>query len=116
VQPVTVDHVMLGMAETYDARITLGRSGSFTLHAVALDGSAQVIGVLHTPDVAPKPNVAMPAFDGRGLRFDYRELRAEAPTTLPAGPSRAMELVLGGNMMRYVWTINGECTPTPRRS
>lgn len=111
VRPVTVDHMLMGMAETYDVQVTLARSGSYTLHAVAQDGSGQAIGVIHTPDVAPKPNLSMPNFDGRALALDYRDLRATSPTTLPSGPSRSMELVLGGNMMKYVWTINGEVYP-----
>src|SRR5262249_13899825 len=109
VRPVTVDHLTMGMAETYDVMVTLTRSGAFTLHAVAIDGSGQAVGVLHTPDVPPAANSAMPKFDGREL--DYRDLRATAPTTLPGGASRSMELVLGGNMAKYVWTINGEAYP-----
>ena len=111
VRPVTVDHMLMGMAETYDVLVTLKRSGSYTLHAVAQNGSGQAIAVLPTPDVAPKPDLSIPSFDGRPLAPDYRDLRATAPTTLPAGPSREMELVLGGNMMKYVWTINGEVYP-----
>jgi len=109
VRPVTVDHILMGMAETYDVQVTLAKSGSYTLHAMAQDGSGQAIGVLHTSDVAPKANLALPAFDGREL--DYRDLRAAAPTTLPAGPARTFELALGGNMARYIWTINGEAYP-----
>jgi FtsP/CotA-like multicopper oxidase with cupredoxin domain len=109
VEPVTVDHVLMGMAECYDAVVTLSRPGSYTLHAVALDGSAQAVGVLHTPGVAPNPNLAMPRFDGRAL--SYRDLRAVAPTTLPNGPVRALDLALQGDMMRYVWSINGQVYP-----
>lgn len=109
VEPVTVDHVLMGMAECYDAVVTLARPGSYTLHAVALDGSGQAIGVLHTPGVAPKPNSAMPKFDGRALA--YGDLRAAAPTTLPNGPLRSFELALQGDMMRYVWSINGQVYP-----
>lgn len=110
VQPVQVDHLLIGMAETYDALVTLPRSGSYTLHAVAMDGSGQAIGVLHTPDAKPSPNLAPPAFDGRNL--EYRDLRAMAPTTLPPGPVRAFDIALQGNMARYVWSLNGETYPT----
>src|SRR5215813_2868428 len=41
VEPVTVDYLQMGMAETYDAVVTLSGSGSYTLHAVAVDGSGQ---------------------------------------------------------------------------
>ena len=109
VEPVTVDHLQMGMAETYDAVVTLSGSGSYTLHAVAIDGSAQAIGVLHTPDTAAKANLAMPMFGGRA--FSYGDLRAVAPTALPPGPARPFTLALQGDMAKYVWTINGQVYP-----
>jgi FtsP/CotA-like multicopper oxidase with cupredoxin domain len=109
VEPVTVDHILMGMAEIYDVVVSLSASGSYTLHAVAQDGSGQAIGVLHTPDVAPKPNLEQPAFDGRALA--YTDLRAVAPTTLPDGPVRPFTLALQGDMKAYVWTINGQVYP-----
>src|SRR5262249_14796297 len=78
VEPVTVDHLQMGMAEIYDVVVTLSGSGSYTLHAAAIDGSGQAIGVLHTPDAAAKANLAMPTFEGRAL--SYGDLRAVAPT------------------------------------
>ena len=109
IEPVTVDHLLMGMAETYDALVTLSGSGSYTLHAVAMDGSGQAVGVLHTPDVVPRPNLAMPPLEGRAL--DYRDLRSAAPTTLPGGPVRPFTLALGGDMARYVWTVGGQEYP-----
>jgi len=109
VQPVEVDHLLMGMAECYDVVVALKAGGSYTLHAVAQDGSGQALGVLHTPDVAPKVNLEMPRFDGRELT--YAALSATAPTTLPEGPDRTHRLVLGGDMARYVWTINGQAYP-----
>ena len=109
VEAVTVDYLQMGMAETYDAVVTLSGSGSYTLHAVAVDGSGQAIGVLHTPDAAAKPNLAMPTFEGRAL--SYGDLRAVAPTALPPGPARPFTLALQGDMAKYVWTINGQVYP-----
>jgi FtsP/CotA-like multicopper oxidase with cupredoxin domain len=109
VQPITVDHLLIGMAECYDAVVSLPASGSYTLHAVAQDGSGQAVGVLHTPDVVPAPNLTMPAFDGRAL--SYVDLRAVAPTTLPVGPTRSFQLTLQGDMTRYIWTIGGQAYP-----
>jgi FtsP/CotA-like multicopper oxidase with cupredoxin domain len=109
IEPVTVDHLLMGMAEIYDAVVTLAEPGSYTLHAVAQDGSGQAIGVLHTPDVAPKPNLALPGFDGRALT--YEDLRAVAPTTLAPGPERTFTINLQGDMARYVWMLNGQVYP-----
>jgi FtsP/CotA-like multicopper oxidase with cupredoxin domain len=109
VEPVEVDQILMGMAETYDVVVTLPGPGSHTLHAVAQDGSGQAIGVLHSPDVAPAPNRDMPAPRPRAL--DYAMLRAPAPTTLPDGPTRDFRLALQGDMARYVWTIDGQAYP-----
>jgi len=76
---------------------------------VAIDGSGQAIGILHTPDTTAKPNFAMPTFRGRAL--SYSDLRAPAPTVLPSGPVRRFTLALQGNMAKYVWTINGQAYP-----
>jgi multicopper oxidase len=109
VQPVAVDHLLIGMGETYDAVVKIAAPGSYTLHAVAMDGSGQALGVLHTPGVAPQPNRAMPSFDGRAL--SYADLHAPAPTTLPDGPVRTFRLPLQGDMARYVWMIDGQAWP-----
>jgi FtsP/CotA-like multicopper oxidase with cupredoxin domain len=109
VQPVTVDHLLIGMGETYDAVVKITAPGSYTLHAVAMDGSGQALGVLHTPGAAPQPNRAMPSFDGRAL--SYADLRAAVSTTLPDGPSRTFRLPLQGDMARYVWMIDGQAWP-----
>jgi FtsP/CotA-like multicopper oxidase with cupredoxin domain len=109
VRPVTVDHLLMGMGETYDAVVTIGAPGSYTLHAVAQDGSGQAIGVLHTTDVAPRANRTMPSFDGRAL--SYADLYAPSPTTLPDGAVQTFRLPLQGDMARYVWMIGGQVWP-----
>ena len=109
VQPVVCDQVLMGMGECYDAEVTIAGRGSYTLHAVAQDGSGQALGVLHTAGAAPTPNRAMPALTGRALR--YADLRALAPTTLPDGPLRTFRLPLQGDMARYVWMIDGQVWP-----
>jgi multicopper oxidase len=109
VEPVTVDHLLIGMGETYDAVVKVTAPGSYTLHAVAMDGSGQAIGVIHTAGVPPKPNREMPTFTGRAL--SYTDLRATATTTLPDGPPRTFRLPLQGDMARYVWMIDGQAWP-----
>src|SRR5262249_48689674 len=83
VKPVTVDYLQMGMAETYDAVVTLSGSGSYTLHAVAVDGSGQAIGVLHTPDAAAKPNHR--DADVRGPRAFLRRLTRHGADSASSG-------------------------------
>jgi multicopper oxidase len=109
VEPVTVDQLTMGMAESYDVVVALSGAGSFTLHAIAQDGSGQAVGVLHTPDVKPTASTTLPPVAGRALA--YGDLRAPAPTTLPDGPPRTFALNLQGDMKRYVWTIDGQVYP-----
>lgn len=111
VEPVTVDHLLMGMGETYDATVTLSGRGAYTLHAVSQDGSGQAVGVLHTPEIAaPAANLTMPRFDD-GVALAYAMLRAPVPTTLPAGPRRSVDLPLQGDMARYIWTLGGQVYP-----
>lgn len=110
VEPLEVDHLLMGMGECYDAVVTLRAPGSYTLHAVAQDGSGQALGVLHTPGTTPRANATLPTFDdGRALQ--YAALRSIASTELPDGPLRAFELPLQGDMARYVWMIGGQAYP-----
>jgi FtsP/CotA-like multicopper oxidase with cupredoxin domain len=109
VEPVTVDQITMGMAESYDVVVTLSGPGSWTLHAIAQDGSGQAVGVLHTPDVKPAASTTIPPVAGRALA--YADLRAPSPTTLPDGPARTFALNLQGDMSKYVWTIDGQVYP-----
>lgn len=103
VAPVEVDWLLMGMGETYDLLVALKSPGSFTLHAVAQDGSGQAVGVLHTPDSPPTANLSAPQLGPRQLA--YTQLRALQSTALPPGELRTFRLPLRGNMMKYVWTI-----------
>lgn len=109
VQPVVVDEILMGMGETYDVVVKVARAGSFTLHAVAQDGSGQAVGVLHTPGVAASPSTEMPPPGARLLQ--YAQLRAPEPTTLPEGPVKSFRLPLQGDMKSYVWMIDGQAWP-----
>lgn len=109
VQPVVVDEILMGMGETYDVVVKVAKAGSFTLHAVAQDGSGQAVGVLYTPGVAPSAAKEMPPAGKRVL--SYAQLRAPQPTLLPEGPVKSFRLPLGGDMKAYVWTIGGQAWP-----
>jgi FtsP/CotA-like multicopper oxidase with cupredoxin domain len=109
VQPFVVDEILMGMGETYDVVVRIARAGSFTLHAVAQDGSGQAVGVLHTPGVPPSVSSELPPPGKR--RLAYAQLRAPEPTLLPQGPVKSFRLPLQGDMKRYVWMIDGQAWP-----
>lgn len=112
VTPVTCDSLMLGAAERYDALVTIGASGSFTLHAAALGTSDQVVGVIHTMPNPGPANTKPPAFNGATCGFDdYAAFKSPFPTTLPDGPIKTFNVELGGQMKKYLWSMDGMYFP-----
>jgi FtsP/CotA-like multicopper oxidase with cupredoxin domain len=106
VVPVTVDALVLGMGERYDAVITLG-DGAFPLVALAEGKRGHALGVVRTGAGAPPTTAARPGeLDGRLLALG--ELRADPRVALGARqPDRTHQVVLSGGMMDARWTING---------
>jgi FtsP/CotA-like multicopper oxidase with cupredoxin domain len=109
VAPIQVDNLMIGTAQRYDVLVSLPESGSYTLHAAALGDDKQALGVLHTPDAAPSASTGRPQFAGRALQL--ADLEALYPTTPPHAPDKTFEIVLGGQMQKYIWTMNGKVWP-----
>jgi FtsP/CotA-like multicopper oxidase with cupredoxin domain len=109
--PVTVDNLVIGTAQRYDVLVTLPASGSHTIHAAALGDDKGALGVLHTPDVTPSANRVRPKFAGKALR--PADLKSPYLNTLPAGPQKTFEVVLGRDMRNHLWTMNGRIWPEP---
>ena len=107
VEPVPTDAIMIGMAERYDALVTVDGAGVFPLVAEAegKQGQARAL-VRSAPGDAP-PAVARPSeLDGRILTV--ADLRAAPEVALaPAEPDAIYEVVLNGGMDQYDWRING---------
>lgn len=104
--PVTASALRIGMGERYDAIVTL-KDGVFPLVAapVGKTGLARAIvrtasGATPAPDYHPSELRAYP------LTADA--LQAAPGSALPKrDPDTVQDLVLGGSMAPYVWTING---------
>jgi FtsP/CotA-like multicopper oxidase with cupredoxin domain len=112
VEQLTASNIVVGTAERYDALVTVGKSGSFTLHAAALGTNLQALGVIHTADANPKLNAAKPTFTGvSGGMADYAALNAPYNTTPPDGPVKTFDIPLGGMMKEYLWMMAGELYP-----
>ncbi len=109
VEPVTAGAVRIGMGERYDATVALS-DGVFPLVArpVGKSGGTGGARALIRTGTGPVPDAgALPeGLDGPPLTV--AGLRAAAGAALPGrGPDRVQDLVLGGSMGPYEWTING---------
>ncbi len=137
VAPIRQNRLLLGMAETYDVLVTIPADGAWEIRATSQDNSGHASLFLGAgPEkTAPAPgpletygmNVALAAIldqldesgdlsDAEALAAEkprplppYKRLKALAPTTLPAAaPKRTVTLKLTGDMLRYLWSIDGK--------
>ncbi len=136
VKPIQQHRLLIGMGETYDLLFTVPPSGAWEFRATAQDGSGHASYFIGSgaERLAPEierlnpysMNVALAAvldqLDETGHQTDrqalatekprplppYKRLQSLQPTTLPKhAPVRKLTLKLSGDMMRYLWTING---------
>ncbi len=112
IEPLTVDSLLLASAERYDVLVTIESTGSFTLQAVALGTNGRAVGVIHTTNTPRRPNPKPPAFDGPTGGFNnYAALKSPHSATLLAGPIKTFTIDLGGQMMKYLWSMEGQYYP-----
>lgn len=112
IEPLTVSNLLIGAAERYDALVTIEQPGSFTLQVAALGTEGRAVGIVHTTNTPRRPNMKPPVFDGPSGGFtNYAALKSPYPTTLPAGPTRTFKIDLGGQMMKYLWSMEGQYYP-----
>jgi multicopper oxidase len=106
VVPVAVDTVRIAMGERYDAVVTLD-DGVFALVAVPVGKTGTPARVLLRTGAGqvPSPDLA-PATGGRTLQLS--DLAAADSVRLTSRtPDTVQDVVLGGDMASYRWTING---------
>ena len=125
VEPVNVDRLLMGMAETYDVVVTVPASGQWEFRATSQDntGHASLFigdpeGAEHLADDFPSPNLytmdemltgALEEMPGDGPRPNapYALLRSPESTEV-VGEKRDITLRLTGDMRRYLWSFNGK--------
>jgi FtsP/CotA-like multicopper oxidase with cupredoxin domain len=137
VRPIRQKRLLIGNGETYDVLIKVPPSGQWEFRASVNDGSGYASaffgsGELHPAPTLPKPdgysmNVALAAVldqldetgslsDAQALAHEkdrplppYRRMHATRDTRIPGGKTpRTIPLHLTGDMMRYIWSINGK--------
>nr|WP_255375777.1 multicopper oxidase domain-containing protein [Saccharomonospora sp. CUA-673] len=112
-QPVTprrTQSVLVGMAERYDCVVTLG-DGAFPLVASAEGKDDRAFALVRTGSGrAPSSTANVRELDQRPLLATDLQA-AESARLSPRRPDRTLSMKLGGNMQRYVWTINDRRYP-----
>ncbi len=107
VVPTQVDALLIGMAERYDVIVTAA-DGVFPLVALAEGKNALARALLSTGAGSP-PDPAFQPGELNKLVGTVDMFTATAPVNLgPAEPGLNLPVVLGGDMAKYEWTINGE--------
>jgi FtsP/CotA-like multicopper oxidase with cupredoxin domain len=112
ITPLSCSNLLVGAAERYDALVTIQNAGSFILRAAALGTDGQVVGAIHTTNSPRRATIKPPTFEGKAAGFnDYAALKSPYPTTLPDGPIKTFTIDLGGQMMKYLWSMEGQYYP-----
>lgn len=107
---VTVDALLIGMGERYDVTVELG-DGAFPFVAVAEGKTGSGLAVVRTAAGAPpRDGVVVPELSRQMLLGT--DLTADGGVRLASrSVDKRLDVVLGGDMMPYRWTINGARFP-----
>ena len=128
VEPFSTPRLLIAIAETYDAIITIPADGSYEFRATAQDGSGHAsaffgAGTEHLAPEVPASNIysmdemlesGMDSSGAMRMPHDaprpappYHFLRAPQSTDFASdAPRREVTLRLTGDMERYLWSIN----------
>ena len=110
VVPEVTDALLVGMGERFDVEVTLG-DGAFPLAAVPEGKTGQALAVVRTGAGRAPVTGVRPVELGRVTRVG-NDLAAADGVRLPQRRvDRSHDVVLGGSMMPYRWTINGKTFP-----
>lgn len=108
VVPVTVDALVIAMAERHDVTVTVAGDGVLPLIAVAEAKADEAMAVLRSGAGEVPPSSVRPA-ELNGRVRERTDLMAAEPVRLPAArPDRNYAVNLGGGGAGYVWTLNGK--------
>ena len=139
VVPTEVDHLLIGMAETYDVIVTIPKSGSFEFRTTAQDNSGHASVFLGkgprilatsipSPNLYTMDEMLQGAMEDEDVPLEelrtasrpsapYAFLEATEPTAIKGKTVRKIELRLTGDMNKYIWSFNGktlaEAKPIP---
>ncbi|WP_067545081.1 multicopper oxidase family protein [Nocardia crassostreae] len=110
VQPLTASSLLIGMGERYDVVVELG-DGVFPLVAAAEGKNGQGFALLRTGGGAAPAADVRPAELAVAPITGDRLVAAESVRFAQRTPDRTLDVSLGSDMTKYIWTINGKAFP-----
>ncbi len=112
IEPVIVENILMATAERYDVIVRVKKAGQFAIRGIVQTKTGQAMGLLQVGShrKAAENQNKIPSLSKSSL-VDKRVIRSLMPVSIPEGPKRHYELVLGGDMKNYTWSINGEIYP-----
>jgi len=135
VKPVSIDEFRIAPAETYDVIVNPKQDKAYTIFAESLDRTGYARSTIapqkgmsaEIPKMRPRALLSMSDMgmgdekSGWAQTFtpenqkalNYSDLISKNPQKDLRQPTREIEFRFGGNMNRYIWTINGEKFPQP---
>lgn len=109
VTPVETSSLLIGMGERYDVIVT-AKDGAFPIVAAAEGKGARAAAILRTASGDVDVKAGVPELLGTPLMAKQLETPTERRLAART-PDITHDVVLGGNMMDYKWTINGKLHP-----
>ena len=112
VEPVSGNYFQLGIAQRIDLLVKIpDQGGTFPVVAQG-EGTTQQCGVVLATEGEKIPKIPLEAQFATAGVDNTQELRLKAKDPLPNKPvDRTLSCILGGNMAKYYWTINGSVYP-----
>jgi len=112
VQPIKGSFFQLGVAQRLDLKVTIPKQGGAYPILAQGEGTKLLCGVVLMTKGASVPQLSRTASMSTAALDNTQEKRLRALNPLPDRPiDRTLSAALGGDMMRYVWTINDAAYP-----
>jgi len=112
VQPIKGNFFQLGVAQRLDLKVTIPKEGGAYPILAQGEGTKLLCGVVLTTKDASVPKLSRTVSMSTAALDNTQEKRLRALKPLSdRSIDRTLPAALGGNMARYVWTINGAAYP-----
>jgi FtsP/CotA-like multicopper oxidase with cupredoxin domain len=112
VEPVPGNYFQLGLAQRIDLLMTIpAQGGAFPILAQG-EGTTQQCGVVLATEGEKSVRIPLNAELAAAGLDNLQELKLKAKHPMPSKPAdRSLSCILGGDMAKYSWTINGAAYP-----